>query len=50
MVFNREEIEKFFRFLNHENYTEMRIINPWEGIKEDTFADNLADFLAVSEK
>jgi hypothetical protein len=28
----------------------MRIINPREGIKEATFADNLADFLAVCEK
>jgi hypothetical protein len=48
--FNREEVEKFFEFLNHGKFTEVRIIGPREGLKEVSFVDNLNDFLAIAEK
>jgi len=50
MQFNREDAEKFFKFLNHVKFTEVRIIDPREGLKEVAFLDNLTDFLAICEK
>lgn len=48
--FNREDAEKFFKFLSHSKITEVRIIDPREGLKEVSFVDNLNDFLATCEK
>lgn len=44
------EAEKFFKFLNHSKFTELRIIHSCEGLKEIIFLDNLNDFLAACEK
>jgi len=50
MKFNREDGEKFWKFLNHKRITEVRIIDPRKGLIENLFVDNLADFLAICEK
>jgi hypothetical protein len=50
MEFNKEDVEKFYKFLNHAKFTEVRIIDPRIGIKEVAFVDNLNDFLAVCER
>lgn len=51
MNLNREDAEKFFKFLNHakSKFTEVRAINR-EGLKDVAFVDNLTDFLQVCEK
>jgi hypothetical protein len=49
-MFNKEDVEKFFKFLDHERFTEVRNIDPYDGLKEVAFVDNLNDFLAVCEK
>jgi hypothetical protein len=48
-MFNKEDAEKFWKFLNHKKFTEVRII-AHQKVIEDTFVDNLADFLATCEK
>jgi hypothetical protein len=50
MEFNKEDVEKFYKFLNHAKFTEVRIIDPRGSIKEVAFVDNLNDFLAVCER
>ena len=50
MKFNREDGEKFWKFLDHKRFTEVRIIDPRKGLIGNVFVDNLADFLATCEK
>ena len=50
MQFNKEDAKKFFKFLHHENFTELRIIDPNDGLKRQFFVDNLEDFLKICEK
>ncbi len=50
MKFNKEDAEKFFKFLNHAKFTEVRAIDPRTSRIEVPFVDNLADFLAICEK
>lgn len=49
-MFCREDAEKFFKFLSHAKFTELRAIDPHGGVKEASFVDNLTDFLATCEK
>jgi len=49
-MFNKEDASKFFEFLNHARFTEVRVIDPHTGLIEDIFVDNLNGFLAVCEK
>ena len=48
--FKKEYAENFFKFLNHQKFTEVKIIDPHEGLKEASFVDNLTDFLVICEK
>jgi hypothetical protein len=50
MEFNKEDVEKFYKFLNHAKFTEVRIIDPRGSIKEVAFVNNLNDFLAACER
>jgi hypothetical protein len=50
LSFNKKDGEKFFKFIAHKEFTEVRIVDPREGLKEVAFVDNLADFLAICEK
>lgn len=50
MRFDVEHAKKFFRFLNHEKFTELRLIDPTDGLKRQFFLDNLEDFLRICEK
>ena len=46
---NKEDAERFFKFLGHEKFTEIRIISPAQELKGDFFVDNFTDFLRVCE-
>jgi len=46
----KEDSETFYKFLDHKKFTEIRIIDPREGLKEVSFVDNLNDFLVLCEK
>jgi hypothetical protein len=50
MKFNKEDAEKFFKFLNHAKFTEVRAIDPHTSRIEVAFVDNLVDFLVICEK
>lgn len=50
MIFDKEEVTKFFNFLNHGKLTEIRVIDPKKGFRGQFWVDNLEDFLALCEK
>jgi hypothetical protein len=47
---NIQDAERFFRFLSHEKLTELRVIDPNDGIVRQVFVDELEDFLAVCKQ
>lgn len=49
-MFNKEDASKFFKFLNHAKFTEVRVIDPHADLIKDIFVDNLNGFLAVCEE
>jgi len=49
-MFNKEDASKFFKFLNHAKYTEVRVIDPRGGLIEAAFVKDLAEFLEICER
>jgi hypothetical protein len=46
----KEDSEAFYKFLEHRKFTEVRIIDPRQGLQEVAFVDNVNDFFAICEK
>jgi hypothetical protein len=46
----KEDLETFYKFLDHKKFTEIRIIDPREGPKQVSFVENFNDFLAICER
>jgi len=47
---NREEAAMFFKFLGHKGLTEIRVVDPNNGLKRQIFVDSVEDFVKACEE